>query len=181
MKQTGSLPEPQKGVWVINYISSTQSVVSFLPYLHIYSQNKSALFVCFRFCFICFEKHCLSQTFCCCDQKFLGLFCLHLPSQSLFEGRHGKHLEAGTASRSHGREGGLLLACSGLFWLVQSALLNIPGPPTCPGWPDSHWAEPQYQQFRKWDTSLCTGKFYGGIFSIESSFSQMILACVKLT
>lgn len=101
---------------VINYISSTYSVVSFLPYLHIYAQNKSVLFVFVFVLFVCFEKHHLSQTFCCCDQNFLGLFCLHLSSQSLIERSHSKHLE-----------GGLLLADS--LWLVQSALLNIPGPP----------------------------------------------------
>lgn len=111
---------------VINYISSTYSV-SFLPYLHIYAQNKLVLFVFVFVLFVCFEKHHLSQTFCCCDQNFLGLFCLHLSSQSLIERSHSKHLEVGTGSRSHGREGGLLLADS--LWLVQSALLNIPGPP----------------------------------------------------
>lgn len=158
---------------VINYISSTYSVVSFLPYLHIYAQNKSVLFVFVFVLFVCFEKHHLSQTFCCCDQKFLGLFCLHLSSQSLIERSHSKHLEVGTGSRSHGREGGLLLA--GSLWLVQSALLNIPGPPAQGG----QTSIGLNLSITNLDTSLHTENFYGGIFTFESSFSQMILACVQ--
>lgn len=105
---------------MINYISSTWSVVSFLPYLHIYSQNKSALFVFVFVLFVLRNIVCLRLSVAVTKNSWVYFAYTYHHSPSLKDVMASTWRQELQAEAMEGREGcyWLVLACSGLFSLL---------------------------------------------------------------